>query len=461
MTNVTTQEKESVQSAVAGGVANPADKARMHGALGKLLIRQKRWSHAVGELNQAISFEPKNQNWLMARSEALEKLGQINPALMDAADAVMLDSKNPEASDRLGILLVAARKFDQAALCFAEALKLKPDNLNYCQHLARTFELMEAPKAAIELYQAMIAQDPMRELTYHQVANLLEATGDYAGVLAVYEQAIENNCVTSEIYRHAGMAARKLDMHDLAKARFMAGLALKPNDAVLLHFVSLGNQTTPKSLPDAFVAERYNQLAATYESELILRNIRAPGLIRSALIKIRPRISPDRPNPQKLSSVLDLGCGTGIIGIMVSDLTVLLKGVDLSGQMLNLAQSKGIYHELQHVSAQKILTDETRMYEVITASGLMPYIGEAENFAAILYSRLQPNGVAIFDFESGEDSDRYALNSSGLFLHHPDYIKLSLEKAGFEIAAFDSELLWRHDGVDHMGYVVTAVKPLV
>lgn len=460
MSNSPNLEKETVKSAVAGGVTNPADKARMHGALGKLLIRQKRWAHAAGELNQAVTLEPKNPAWLLARSEALEKLGHMNQALLDAADAVILDSKNPEASNRLGILLVGVRKFDQAALCFAEALNLKPNDLNYSQHLARTLELLEAYDAADEIYQSMIAQDPMRELTYHETAQMHENRGDLAKALAIYDQAIDNNCRSSEIFRRSGIIAHKMGDKDMARARFMAGLALKPNDPVLLHFVSLSETYTPKSLPDAFIAERNNQLAANYETEMIGNNYRIPGLLRQAVMKIRPRIDPSRPNPQKLSSVLDLGCGTGMIGIMLSDVAVLLKGVDLSVQMLRSAQLKGVYTEFDVIAADKALTEETRHYELITAAGLMAYIGDVAEFAKKLLGRLQPGGVVIFDFEAVSDTTTYRLTEEGLFIHNADYVKQSLEKTGFEIAAFDAEVLWRQNGREHKGYLVTATKPL-
>ncbi|MCX8506150.1 MAG: methyltransferase domain-containing protein [Alphaproteobacteria bacterium] len=461
MTNASTSlEKESVKSAVAGGVANPADKARMHGSLGKLLIRQKRWAHAVGELNQAITLDPKNVNWLLARSEASEKLGNINQALMDASDAVILDAKNPEASDQLGILLVSTRKFDQAALCFAEALNLKPGELKYALHLARTLELMEAHPAALELYQTMIAQEPMKETLYHQAAGMCEKIGDLAQALAIYDQAIENNCISSEIYRRAGLIARKMGDFNLARARFMAGLAHKPNDAVLLHFVGLNDRAAPKSLPDGFIAEHFNQIAANYESDVISRNYRVPGLLRQALLKVRPRIDPDRATPQKLSSIFDLGCGTGIIGIMVSDLTMLLKGVDLSAQMMLIAQSKGIYQEFSHNSAVKALSEETRSYEVITAAGLLSYVGDTTDLFAKIFDRLQPGGVLIFDFDQVTDCDGYKLRDDIAFVYNADYIKLSLEKSGFEIAEFAKEILVRGDDVDHEGYLVTALKPL-
>ena len=461
MTNATTSlEKESVKSAVAGGVANPADKARMHGSLGKLLIRQKRWAHAVGELNQAITLDPKNVNWLLARSEASEKLGNINQALMDASDAVILDVKNPEASDQLGILLVATRKFDQAALCFAEALTLKPGDMKYALHLARTLELMEAHPAALELYQSMIAQEPTREAIYHQAASMCENIGDFAQALAIYDQAIQNNCISSEIYRRAGLIARKMGDFNLARARFMAGLAQKPNDAVLLHFVGLNDKTPPKTLPDNYIEEHFNQLAATYETDVISNNYRTPGLLRQALIKVRPRIDPERATPQKLSSIFDLGCGTGIIGIMVSDLTMLLKGVDLSAQMLRSAQGKGIYQEFSHNSVDKALSEETRKYEVITAAGLLPCIGDMTELFTKMFNCLQPGGVVIFDFEQALDTEDYKLRDDVAFVHNPDYIKLTLEKAGFDIADFTKETLFRANGVDREGYLVTAIKPL-
>lgn len=45
--------------------------------------------------------------------------------------------------------------------------------------------------------------------------------------------------------------------------------------------------------------------------------------------------------------ILDLGCGTGLIGSWFKDYARTLVGVDVSPMMLDMATKKGCYHELR------------------------------------------------------------------------------------------------------------------
>lgn len=45
--------------------------------------------------------------------------------------------------------------------------------------------------------------------------------------------------------------------------------------------------------------------------------------------------------------ILDLGCGTGLIGSWFKDYARKLVGVDVSPTMLDMATKKGCYHELR------------------------------------------------------------------------------------------------------------------
>jgi predicted TPR repeat methyltransferase len=53
-----------------------------------------------------------------------------------------------------------------------------------------------------------------------------------------------------------------------------------------------------------------------------------------------------RIKPFKYSSVLDLGCGTGLSDILFRDFTEYLSGVDLSVEMMAIVLDKNIYNDL-------------------------------------------------------------------------------------------------------------------
>lgn len=54
--------------------------------------------------------------------------------------------------------------------------------------------------------------------------------------------------------------------------------------------------------------------------------------------------------------VLDLGCGTGLIGSWFKDYARKLVGVDVSPTMLDMATKKGCYHELRKGVSEQAVT---------------------------------------------------------------------------------------------------------
>lgn len=65
--------------------------------------------------------------------------------------------------------------------------------------------------------------------------------------------------------------------------------------------------------------------------------------------------------------ILDLGCGTGLIGSWFKDYARKLVGVDVSPTMLDMATKKGCYHELRRGVSKR------NMYMIRLASSSRPH----------------------------------------------------------------------------------------
>ena len=57
---------------------------------------------------------------------------------------------------------------------------------------------------------------------------------------------------------------------------------------------------------------------------------------------------------QKLGSIFDLGCGTGLLGQKIKKYCSSIEGIDLSKDMLEEAKKKQIYCKLYHVMKLKL-----------------------------------------------------------------------------------------------------------
>ncbi len=86
------------------------------------------------------------------------------------------------------------------------------------------------------------------------------------------------------------------------------------------------------------LAESYDDWAAHYDEDLLSYGYRLPAIAAGLL---------GRYVPPESGPVLDAGCGTGLIGEVLSLLGYgALTGIDLSAGMLAAARAKGAYSEL-------------------------------------------------------------------------------------------------------------------
>jgi predicted TPR repeat methyltransferase len=87
------------------------------------------------------------------------------------------------------------------------------------------------------------------------------------------------------------------------------------------------------------VIDLYQDWAGSYDQQLE-RELRyvAPAVIAQML---------STAEPDHTARVLDIGCGTGLVGVSLSKLGFIhVDGLDMSSQMLNEARRKGVYREL-------------------------------------------------------------------------------------------------------------------
>ena len=124
---------------------------------------------------------------------------------------------------------------------------------------------------------------------------------------------------------------------EAAATAFARALDLDPEDRLGAGLMcdTLRARSLADTMPSAFVETLFDQYAAGFDTALVARlDYRAPQLLRAGL---RGRF--DR--------VLDLGCGTGLMGAELRGMAGYLEGWDISGEMLREASAKGIYDRLE------------------------------------------------------------------------------------------------------------------
>ena len=129
------------------------------------------------------------------------------------------------------------------------------------------------------------------------------------------------------------------------------------------------NEVRKLGLADAYAVETpddnralYRDWAETYEEDFI--NPRG-YTYHLSVVDVFASAKPDRTAP-----VLDVGCGTGIVGVALHEAGFTqIDGIDLSPEMLEQAGTKNIYQSLLEVDVTQTLPFEDATFGGVTSVG--------------------------------------------------------------------------------------------
>lgn len=131
----------------------------------------------------------------------------------------------------------------------------------------------------------------------------------------------------------------------------------------------------------------YRDWADTYDSELLDEfGYQAPSAAVETLQKHLPSLG---------SVILDMGCGTGLVGELLHSLGYRhLDGLDLSPEMLEKAKARGVYRTLGEADLTEALEIE-QIYDAVICVGVFSHQRNQAFDLVKLFAGLKPNGVLV------------------------------------------------------------------
>lgn len=249
-----------------------------------------------------------------------------------------------------------------------------------------------------------------------------------------------------------------------AAEAFAEALRLDPADRMgaSLKLGLLGAAHAIDAPPSAFVETLFDQYADRFDKALVERlDYRVPDLIAEAL---------GAAGATEFAHVLDLGCGTGLMGERLRARASFLEGIDISAGMLKKAEAKRIYDRLIRQDLQTLhlptVADgdapaDARIapsVDLVVAADVFLYVGALDRIVTTAAAMLSPGGLFAFSVERHDGPEPLALRPSRRYAHSEGALRELLARSGFTFVSLDERSIRMDRGEPIVGLIVVARK---
>lgn len=293
-------------------------------------------------------------------------------------------------------------------------------------------------------------------------ARMLAESGDPAAAAELMEQALELTPDWAAGWLRLGDYREKAGLREDAASAFERVLALDPEDVfgAGLKLALLGAVETPDKPPSRYVEALFDDYADRFEAALVERlDYSVPGKLAALVRRAGGMSGP-------FSCAVDLGCGTGLLGVEIRDMALRLEGFDLSVNMLAKAEEKNLYDHLARCDLS-LNADLSGLFEaplqpgradLIAAADVFMYLGDLSNAFALSASLATPGAVFAFSVEDAATTDGFHLAPSLRYAHSENYVRIALEMAGFSLREIEHTTIRMDGGKPVLGILFLAVR---
>ncbi|MEN9904384.1 MAG: hypothetical protein RLZZ555_949 [Pseudomonadota bacterium] len=417
------------------------------------LHQEGRIEAAATLYERLLEVVPGHPDVLHLQGLSCHQMGRSEEGVRLIGQAIAAQPAHPDYFNNLGNVCLSIGRIDPARDSYLRAIELDPKRADFRNNLGVLYRATQELDRAEAEYRQAIELDPGHYRAYNNLGMLAAARGDA-------EQAVRHYCTSitltpghPEGHKLLGLAYYQLGRLEEAAAVFRHWLEQDPgNPTAIHHLAACSGQDVPARAPDDYVASTFDGFAASFEEQLQQRlSYRAPQQVIAAL-------QPHLPEPAGQLDILDLGCGTGLCGPLVSPWAASMTGIDLSVGMLRQAEAKGCYDRLWRIELGEFLRkpEQAAAWDLILSADTLCYFGPLEPVAEAALQALRPGGLFAFSVEDAGNQAPIAghqLNPNGRYSHTRDYLRNCLAAAGFELLALGSVVLRTEGGQPVAGLV--------
>ncbi|HEX8662678.1 MAG TPA: methyltransferase domain-containing protein [Beijerinckiaceae bacterium] len=254
--------------------------------------------------------------------------------------------------------------------------------------------------------------------------------GDHAAAAELAVQVLELVPGFAPAHALLGRARAALGEAEAAVAALRAALEAEPDDAlgVRIDLARLGALDPGEAIAPGYVRALFDDYAPRFDRHLV-RNLdyRGPELIAAAM----RRACSLRGRPFRFARVLDLGCGTGLMGQALAGRFETIEGVDLSPKMLARARKTRLYERLYEGDLVGFLAArEEGCADLVVAADVFVYLASLDAAFRAARRALARDGLFAFSVQAHDGDgfgdgfgDDVRLGEDARYAHGEPYLR--------------------------------------
>jgi len=379
---------------------------------------------AVASGRRALKLAPRWHAVMIELGLALARKGspdELAEALKLAQSAVTQVPQDVGALDR-AIAIAEYAKATQEAIAWAEAgARLRPDDVRYPLVLGQ---------------QRLWQKDFARAREHYQTAATLQPDNPLA---------------------QQGLLQCALALEDMPAAQALAQTLVErfPKNETVRYLHALAKGQTPATQPVSSIVSLFDDYAQRFDMHLVRGlQYKMPERVAQQLLAL---------HPDRKFNLLDLGCGTGLLGVYLGPIQGYMIGVDLSRKMIEQAARHKVYARFHTINILDALRETPAdLYEVITCLDALIYVGDLTPVIPNALRILKPGGHFIFTCEAAQEGepDLALRTGTGRYAHRDTAVERLCREAGFDQVQIEHLPMLRMEGDAPLpGFLVTARKP--
>lgn len=424
--------------------------------LATLLLQQARHGEAATLLEPLARASPERADVAVNLSIALRHCGRLEEAFAAARQALAATPAQVSAWNALGLAALDLGRAEEALAAFTSGLELAPSHPALTLHRAHALRRLACNAEALPVYEQVVRTNPDlvdgwrglaqvqatlgqpeaalqsraralrlaphdHEVAFEHAIALLHAERTEAS-LRWLEQAVQTHPDDAQAWAWLGRARLKQRDLDGARHAFERAQAIDPNDATVAHFHAASSGRVPEGVESEYIRRLFDDFADRFEETLVGRLAYDAPSRMTAFLR--------RHGADTASTVLDLGCGTGLMGQQLVRNGRSIDGVDLSPRMLEHARAKAVYRDLHAGEVVEFLRRECAQWELVIAVDVVIYVPDLRPLFAATLPRIAAGGCFAFTIEcSSSDNELQAV--TGRYCQHPERVIADLGAAGF------------------------------